>query len=121
MELSQYPRPTDDTGLGIHGGANWAFPFGETEEGEDWFLNEFHLMGFRWAKLLNGGKASALRVSQKLLASGCIPIVRLYRNQPNPGTLEDDTDQHATLHLLTEAGVKYFEVNNEPMIYGVAF
>jgi hypothetical protein len=41
-----------------------------------------------------------------------IPIVRMYRDRPNPGSLSDH--ELSTLSELVALGVRYFECNNEP-------
>lgn len=111
-----YPRPPADSGLGIHGGANAYFPMGETEQAENEFFQRLEDCGFSAVKLLNVGKASALRCVQKALARGMTPIVRCYRPEPHASTLDADADQKATLHLLVEAGCKLYEVQNEPNV-----
>lgn len=104
------------TGLGIHGGANAYFPMGETEQAENEFFQRLEDCGFSAVKLLNVGKASALRCVQKARARGMEPIVRCYRPEPHASTLDADPDQKATLHLLVEAGCKLYEVQNEPNV-----
>jgi hypothetical protein len=104
------------TGLGIHGGANAYFPMGETEQAENEFFQRLEDCGFSAVKLLNVGKASALRCVQKAVARGIEPIVRCYRPEPHASTLDADPDQKATLHLLVEAGCKLYEVQNEPNV-----
>ena len=57
MKLSQYPRPKDDTGLGIHGGANAFYPLGEHSSDYPYWIAELKQMGFKWYKLTVAGDA----------------------------------------------------------------
>ena len=69
-------------------------------------------MKIKWVKVLDDGGGSSLELVQRLLAVDIMPIVRLYRMEPNPGTIggrEEDT-----IRRLVAAGVRYFETNNEP-------
>lgn len=110
-----YPKPPNDSGLGIHGGANAWFPLGENEEAEDWAIAELKAMGFSWVKLLNVD-GSAIRCVQKCKAAGIEPVIRLYRHQPNPGTLALSPKTREAVPALIAAGAHYFEVNNEPNV-----
>jgi len=113
MKLSEYPRPKDDTGLGIHGGANAFHPLGERPSDYPYWIAEMQAMGFKWCKLTvaadTGGEAI-----KALLAGGIMPIVRMYRFEPNPGTLDEDPKGKEWMKRYVDMGVRYFEVNNEP-------
>ena len=67
-------------------------------------------MGVKWVKIArhDGG----LDFARLLLRNDIMPIVRLYRPQPNPGTL--DAEALAAVKDYVAAGVRYFEFNNEP-------
>ena len=43
-------------------------------------------MGIKWVKLLDDGGGSSLELCKRLLAADIMPIVALYRVEPNPGT-----------------------------------
>lgn len=109
MDLHDYPRPKNDTGIGIHWSAGYAAAIGLGQIRERW-LPELLAMGVKWVKIANHD--GALGFVELLLQADIMPIVRMYRPQPNPGTL----DQKALLALsdLVAAGVRYFEFNNEP-------
>ena len=61
-------------------------------------------MHIKWVKLLDDSGGSSLEVCQRLLAADIMPIVRLYRQEPNPGHIggrEEDT-----IRRMVEAKVK---------------
>jgi hypothetical protein len=114
MKLSQYPRPKDDTGLGIHGGANIFYPMGELSTDYPFWISELKQMGFKWYKLAVGGESGGEAV-KALVDAGIMPIVRLYRPEPNPGCMVDDDPKGKDwVKKYVDLGVRYFEVNNEP-------
>jgi hypothetical protein len=114
MELNRYPRPARDSRLGIHAGANAFFPMGEVDDdiARVW-IPELLAMGFSWVKLLNV-EGSAYRSVEELVKVGIEPVIRLYRNEPNPGTLNLQPKTKASVPELVARGVHYFETNNEP-------
>lgn len=69
-------------------------------------------MGIGWVKVLDDGNGSSATLCQYLLDMGIVPIVRLYRSQPNPGQLSSTALD--TVRRLASMGVRYFEPNNEP-------
>jgi len=78
----------------------------------DFWISELQAMNIKWVKLLDDGGGSSLELCTRLLAAGIMPIVRLYRLEPNPGHIggrEEDT-----VRRLVAQGVRYFETNNEP-------
>ncbi len=111
MDLENYPRPADRSRRGIHWSASVFHPGGSSL---DWWVNELLAMHVKWVKLLDNGHGSSKGVCQKLLANNIIPIVRLYRDRPNPGHL-DDQGKNAVAELVA-LGVRYFEANNEPNV-----
>ncbi len=109
MNLQDFPRPADVSRRGIHWSASVFHPSGSSL---DWWINELLAMSIKWVKLLDDGGGSSKHVCQALLANGIIPVVRMYRNQPNPGHLSDD--ERSAISELVALGVRYFESNNEP-------
>ncbi|HRA64698.1 MAG TPA: carboxypeptidase-like regulatory domain-containing protein [Caldilinea sp.] len=109
MELNDYPRPANDTGIGIHWSVGYAAAVGMAKIREYW-MPELKAMGVKWVKVFNHD--GALDFCELLLAEGFMPIVRLYRPAPNPGRLGVKELVH--LDALIRAGVRYFEFNNEP-------
>ena len=109
MDLRDYPRPLNDTGIGVHWSAGYPVPSGLGLIKDTW-LPELLALGVKWVKIARGDGGVAF--DELLLANGIMPIVRLYRPQPNPGTLDENQVRQLKEHVA--AGVRYFEFNNEP-------
>ncbi len=109
MELHEYPRPEDDTGIGIHWVTGYPTAVGVSRIREYW-LPELKALGVKWVKLPNHDGAQDL--VELLLAEGIMPIVRLFRPDPNPGRL--GVRELVYVDSLVRAGARYFEFNNEP-------
>ncbi|MCS7039620.1 MAG: hypothetical protein NZP34_08455, partial [Caldilineales bacterium] len=107
--LSEFPRPPEDNGRGIHWSATVYHPTGRDLQ---FWLNELKAMQIKWVKLLDDSGGSSLEICRALLDNGIMPIVRIYREYPNPGHL-DGRGVDAVRRLI-DAGVRYFETNNEP-------
>lgn len=109
MDLRDYPRPKNDTGIGVHwnGGFPAAVGLGQIK---DFWVPELQALGVKWVKIArhDGG----LQFSELLLKYDIMPVVRVYRFQPNPGTL--DQEALRAIKDYVAAGVRYFEFNNEP-------
>lgn len=111
MNLSDFPQPPGNNGRGLHGTAsNQRFP-----DPWEYWLREIQQMGIKWFKLLDDA-GSNVHFSTELLNIGVMPIIRLYIDAPNPGRITDDrrVDWVATIRRYVNAGVRYFEINNEP-------
>lgn len=107
--LAEFPRPPQDNGRGVHWSARLYHPTGPDLQ---YWMNELKAMQIKWVKILDDGGGSSLELAQTLIANEIMPIVRIYRERPNPGHLggrEVDT----VLRLIA-AGVRYLETNNEP-------
>ena len=109
MNLHEYPRPANDTGIGIHWTVGYATSVGMSRIREFW-IPEMKSMGVKWVKIFNHD--GALDFCDLLLAEGFMPVVRIYRPSPNPGRLGVKELVH--LDAMLRAGVRYFEFNNEP-------
>ncbi|GIV75995.1 MAG: hypothetical protein KatS3mg050_0389 [Litorilinea sp.] len=109
MELHEYPRPANDTGIGIHWCPGYATAIGLGRI-RDFWIPEMKAMGIKWVKIFNHD--GAIDFAELLLAEGFMPIVRLYRPTPNPGVL--DIKEIVHLDAFIRAGVRYFEFNSEP-------
>jgi hypothetical protein len=109
MRIEDFPRPKADNRRGIHWSASIYHPVGSAL---DFWLAELQAMKIKWVKVLDDGGGSSLEVSQRLLAADIMPIVRVYRMEPNPGTINGR--EQDTIRRLVAAGVRYFETNNEP-------
>ena len=108
MELHDYPRPADDTGIGIHwsAGVSAAAP----EMVETFWLRELNELGVKWVKIAD--QRGALALSRALLAAQIMPIVQIVRRTPGPGRLS--AGELEEVERLVEAGVRYFELDSEP-------
>jgi len=69
-------------------------------------------MSIKWLKVMDDGGGSSLEMCRRLLAVDIMPVVRLYRKQPNPGSISGR--ELDTIRRLVDVGVRYFETNNEP-------
>ncbi|MCC6167189.1 MAG: hypothetical protein IT329_08190 [Caldilineaceae bacterium] len=109
MELHEYPRPANDTGIGVHWAAGFASAIGIGRIRDHW-IPEMKAMGIKWVKIFNHD--GAIDFAELLLSEGIMPIVRIYRPSPNPSTL--DIREIVHLDAFIRAGVHYFEFNHEP-------
>jgi hypothetical protein len=109
VNLRDYPRPKDDTGIGVHWNAGFPAAIGLGDIRDKW-IPELKALGVKWVKVArsDGGMAFI----ELLLEHDLMPIVRLYRPQPNPGILDATALAAVADHVA--AGVRYFEFNNEP-------
>lgn len=109
MRIDEFPRPKGDNRRGIHWSGSIYHPTGSAL---DFWMDELQAMKMKWVKVLDDSGGSSLELVQRLLAVDIMPVVRLYRGEPNPGSIggrEEDT-----IRRLVAAGVRYFETNNEP-------
>ena len=109
MRVEDFPRPANDNRRGIHWSASVYHPAGSTV---DFWIAELKAMGIKWVKLLDDGGDSSLELCKRLLAAEIMPIVRIFRATPNPGTI--GSRESDTIKRLVAEGVRYFETNNEP-------
>ena len=115
MSARVYRSPDDAPphGAGEPPAVNWTAMPHEPAAGElDYWINELQAMHIKWVKLMDDGGGSSLLICQRLLQAGIMPIVRLFKEHPNPrgvGGREFDT-----VSRLVAVGVRYFETNNEP-------
>lgn len=109
MDLRDYPRPKGDTGIGVHWNAGYAAAIGLGQIEQLWLPQMFE-MGIKWVKVSqHDGAFGFVELLQK---NDIMPIVRIYRPNPNPGTL--GPVELAAISDYVSAGVRYFEFNNEP-------
>ena len=113
MELRDYPRPPQDTGIGVHWSPANSGSVGAGELREKW-IPQLQRMGVKWVKLMHEG---GVPFAGLLLEAGIMPIVRLYRHRPNSRDLRKAVlgpKEIAYLKDYVAVGVRYFEFNNEP-------
>lgn len=106
-----YPRPPRDTGAGIHAGAAAMYPMGDNEG--EWIptIARWVAMGITWCKLVVYAD-EGLKPAKLLLANGIMPVIRLYREKPYPGTLSEK--QVRAVWEYVKFGCLWFERGNEP-------
>lgn len=111
MQIEDFPRPPDDNGRGVHWSGSVYHPKGSEL---DYWIAELQALKIKWVKLMDDSGGSSLELCQRLLAAGIMPVVRLFKEKPNPaGVGGRGIDAAKT---LINAGVRYFETNNEPDI-----
>jgi hypothetical protein len=109
MELSDFPRPPGDNGRGLH----WSpslYAWGQ----DNWKFWERQIldMNLKWIKVLDDSGGSTYHLCRRLVEIGVMPVVRLYRQEPNPGRI--GSRELDLIEKLVKIGVYYFETNNEP-------
>jgi hypothetical protein len=109
MQIADFPRPPEDNGRGVHWSARVYHPAGRDL---DFWIKELTAMHIKWVKLLDDGDGSSLELCRRLLDAGIMPVVRLFREQPNPDRMGGR--EISGVRKLVAASVRYFETNNEP-------
>ena len=100
-------------GLGEPEAVNWTATLYTPTAGElDHWINELQAMHIKWVKLMDDGGGSSLLICQRMLQAGIMPIVRLFKERPNPRGIGGR--EFETISRLVAVGVRYFETNNEP-------
>ncbi len=113
MELKDYPRPPQDTGIGMHWSPGNSGSVGAGELRQTW-IPQLQRMGVKWVKMLHPG---GLELAELLLEAGIMPVVRIYRHRPNSKDLRKAVMGPEEIDWVKEylaIGVRYFEFNNEP-------
>ncbi len=109
MELSDFERPPSLRG--IHGS-----PATHANFDHQHWIGQVQEMGMNIYKLLDDGSGSVLEFARKLRANNIMPIVRMQREKPNPGTLSSQA--LSTVKRYIDEGItRWFEVNNEPNLH----
>lgn len=107
--LSDFPRPPADNGRGVHWTVN-VYPPGPADL-QRW-IEELKAIQIKWVKVLDDSGGSSEPLVRALIDNGIMPVVRIYRERPNPGHL--DGRGMVAVRKLIAAGARYFETNNEP-------
>ncbi len=106
MELRDYPRPAEDTGIGVHWRAGAVAP----EIVEAFWLGELIELGVKWVKI--GDQRGAKRLARTLLTAEIMPVVEIAREAPGPGAFS--AAELEAVEDLVAAGVRYFAFDSEP-------
>lgn len=96
---------------GVHGSVIKALPQDPPGDG-NWWIAEMQAMNLSWFKTMSLNPDW----HRRLIAAGITPIVRLHQHQQFPRRL--DAAQFDMVKLLIAAGVRYFEIGNEPNLPG---
>ncbi len=107
--LSEFPRPPQDNGRGVHWSARVYHPSGADLQ---YWIDELKALQIKWVKLLDDGGGSSIELCQALLDNDIMPVVRIFREHPNPGHIGGR--EIDAIERLIAIGVRYFETNNEP-------
>lgn len=114
IPLSDYPRPKNDNGRGIH----WS-PTTQRLHPKvvNYFLPELRAMNIKWVKLLQDDlpEVTNTYLIEQLVANDIEPVMRVYKpfNEPYQHLPE-------LVARAVEMGVHYFELYNEPNLAGPA-
>ncbi len=108
MDLHLYPRPPEDTGIGLQwcAGASQA-PLAVVRA--QW-IPALQAMGVKWVHINDHRGAEPL--AEELLAADIMPVVRIHRAAPNPYRL--GAEELASVESLVRSGVRYMEFNRRP-------
>jgi hypothetical protein len=107
IQISEFPRPLNDNGRGLHWSAS---PYHLKGHELDYWLAELQAMKIKWLKVLDDGGGSSEELCARLVEIGIMPVVRLYIG--NPGHIGPRNTQ--AIRRLLDIGAQYFETNNEP-------
>ncbi len=105
MKLQDYERTRNPRGM--HGWGNLYRPY------DDALIEELAALKLGWFKILDDGGGHVMRVCEKLRERGIMPIVRLYRPRPYPGTLPP-SHLDTVARYVREGITRWFEPGNEP-------
>jgi hypothetical protein len=108
LPLSAFPRPTGDTGRGIH----WIPTTSQSREVIDKYVAEAADMGIKWVTFLNDGVKVGENdyLVKKLTEQGIEPVMRIYTDGGAP--VEGDLEK--TVRHYKKMGVNYYQLYNEP-------
>jgi LysM repeat protein len=117
VSLGEFKRPPEDNGRGIRGlsASGWIV----AGQGLDYWIGELQALGIKWVQVPDL-KMDSLPLCEKLVAAGIFPVVMILRQDPPPNDLPEPNPGHLnaaeeeTVKQLVDAGVLYFETNNEP-------
>lgn len=108
--LGEFPRPPKDNGIGVHGPPT-QYPRGLIDDWNIWEPRFLDLQ-LKWFKVMDDGSGSAWEVIERLVSIDIMPIIRIYRQEPNPGVI--DGGNMDFMRRCISIGAVYFETNNEP-------
>jgi len=78
----------------------------------DFWKEQIQAMNIKWVKLLDDGGGSAMGLVKRLVDIRVMPVIRYYKERPNPGRIS--SREADITRRYVELGAMYFETNNEP-------
>lgn len=114
-----YPRPVNDSGLGVHLSPNGDYPLGRSDELIRNTVEDLRRQGFTWAKVVVTPPYNTdwqTRAVDALVKAGFEVIVRLFVHKPYPGNVMPSFYAlvDSAVRYWVARGVHYFELRNEP-------
>jgi len=107
-DISTFPRPRFDTGIGIHWDASAQSNDITSAQNNVCSLKE---VGISWIKIAVNGD-STVEFVEVMKQNDIEPIIRLARPRMNPGRIS--TSDMESIKDYIDVGASYFEINNEP-------
>ena len=107
--LEHFPRPPGDNGRGVHWTHSQYF-WGKHDWG--FWKEQLQAMNIKWVKMLDDGDGSAEGLVKRLVDIKIMPVIRFYKEEPNPGHIT--SRESDTAKRYADMGAVYFETNNEP-------
>jgi len=107
MKLSEYERSRNPRGM--HG-------WGDLWDSYDGWHEKIVEMKLGWIKILDYG-GNQRHAAARFRELGIMPVIRLYRGEPNPGTLPQ-SHLNIIKEYVDQGITRWFEVNNEPNLDG---
>ncbi len=112
IRLSQFPKPEQDNGRGLH----WFPTTAQKREVVDRFIPELVSLKIRWLLMLQGMEDWNLTANDYLVdelnKAGIIPVMRLEMKVGQ----EDRTEVERVVAHYRARGVRYFQIFNEPNV-----
>jgi hypothetical protein len=112
--LSDYPRPRNDNGWGMH----WFPTYQQDVDVINRFVVELQRMHIRWLVFLNDGTDIGRNdyLVRRLASAGIMPVMRFYIH----GVVPYDDNLGVAVRHYRQLGVQYFQLYNEPNLYAEA-
>ena len=103
MELNSFPRPSDDTGIGIQWSLGYPAMIGMRRLEQRW-IPLLQALGVKWVKFRHDGGVEFARL---LSDNDIMPVVHLWPRQA--GSTGFSAAELGAIRRYVDAGVRYFE------------
>jgi len=112
-ELSGFYGPPNNTGFGVHAPPTNYLDVSGLYTDWDLWKPRLIALGISWMKIMDDGSGSSIKTAHRLITEcDIMPIVRFYRERPNPHRIT--SREVDTARRYVGFGAVYFETNNEP-------